>query len=210
MAPFAHFELAMAKQAPNAMPPTRNCLACTLHSSFSLLLMPLLASARLAANAAAATNRIISSTCYSTNGSPAPFLTLSFSGAGNLLSYHLGVAASLYRASATSDGKSKRRQHLPTIKAVSGSSSGAIAATVFVRLPHRIEEYADTFLSEGGRAFAILKDMLHDEERRLVSVSGADGCTEGVARGGLVAGSVGPSQHTSSWRQIWRWLNCQN
>ena len=134
--------------------------------------MPILASARRAAAAAATTNRIISSTCYSTNGgSSAPFLTLSFSGAGHLLSYHLGVAASLHRASAN-----KRKQHLPIIKAVSGSSSGAIAATVFVRLPHRIEEYADTFLSEGGRAFAILKDMLHDEERRLVSaISGVDG-----------------------------------
>jgi hypothetical protein len=40
-------------------------------------------------------------------------------------------------------------------------------------LSHRIEEYADTFLAEGGRAFAILKDMLHDEERRLVSAASA-------------------------------------
>lgn len=139
--------------------------------------MPFLASARRAATAAAAMHRTaIPSACYmySTNGSSsAPFLTLSFSGAGHLLSYHLGVAASLHRASAASNGNSNKRKPLPTIKAVSGSSSGAIAATVFVRLPHRIEEYADTFLAEGGRAFAILKDMLHDEERRLVSAASA-------------------------------------
>jgi len=65
------------------------------------------------------------------------------------------------------------------IKAVSGSSSGAVAATVLVRLPHRIEEYADAFLAEGGRAVAILKDMLHDEERRLVSVTSAAASGEG-------------------------------
>lgn len=135
--------------------------------------MTLLASARRS-TIANATHRMTPSTCYySTNGSPAPFLTLSFSGAGHLLSYHLGVAASLHRASATSNGSNNNRRHLPTIKAVSGSSSGAIAATVFVRLSHRIEEYADTFLAEGGRAFAILKDMLHDEERRLVSAASA-------------------------------------
>ena len=137
--------------------------------------MPLVASVRRAATAAAAMHRIIPSTYYSTNGSSAPFLTLSFSGAGHLLSYHLGVAASLHRASTANNGNNNKHKHLPTIKAISGSSSGAIAATVFVRLPHRIEEYADTFLAEGGRAFAILKDMLHEEERRLVSAVGNNG-----------------------------------
>jgi len=124
---------------------------------------------------------------YSTTGpaasrrAAASFLTLSFSGAGHLLSYHLGVAASLHRASGTNNhgstcsgsgnGRRGKTELMPAIRAVSGSSSGAIAATVFVRLPHRIEEYADAFLAEGGRAFAILKEMLHDEERRLVAAA---------------------------------------
>ena len=63
--------------------------------------MSFLASTRCAATAAAAMHRTIPSACYSTKGSSsAPFLTLSFSGAGHLLSYHLGVATSLHRASA--------------------------------------------------------------------------------------------------------------
>ena len=161
----------------------------------------LVASARRASAAAAfsTTAAICSSRPVSPPPTPptASFVTLSFSGAGHLLPYHLGVASSLHRAS-TNGGGGKSNQdpagtgstnksqlpHVPvslpgTIRAVSGSSSGAVAATVLVRLPHRIEEYADAFLAEGGRAVAILKDMLHDEERRLVSVTSATASGEG-------------------------------
>jgi len=63
------------------------------------------------------------------------FLTLSFSGAGHLLPYHLGVTAAF-----------KSNECATPIHAVSGSSSGAIAATLFVYFPHeRIKEYADRF-----------------------------------------------------------------
>jgi hypothetical protein len=64
------------------------------------------------------------------------FLTLSFSGAGHLLPYHLGVAASI-----------KINECATPIHAVSaGSRSGAIAATLFVYFPHeRIKDFADRF-----------------------------------------------------------------
>ena len=159
----------------------------------------LVASARRA-SAAAAFSSTANATGSSRPVSPPPtasFVTLGFSGAGHLLPYHLGVASSLHRAS-TNGGGGKSNQdpagtgstpksqlpHAPVslpgpIRAVSGSSSGAVAATVLVRLPHRIEEYADAFLAEGGRAVAILKDMLHDEERRLVSVTSAAASGEG-------------------------------
>ena len=169
----------------------------------------LVASARRASAAAVAAAQSSAAAAFSTTAnatgssrpaSPPPtasLVTLSFSGAGHLLPYHLGVASSLHRASTNSGGGGKSNQDpagtgstpksqlphapvsLPTIKAVSGSSSGAVAATVLVRLPHRIEEYADAFLAEGGRAVAILKDMLHDEERRLVSVTSAAASGEG-------------------------------
>ena len=161
---------------------------------------PALASARRASAAAAFSTTTATSTRTRTSrpASPPPtagLVTLSFSGAGHLLPYHLGVASSLHRASANGGksnhydnaGSSKQpplHAHAPVslpgpIRAVSGSSSGAVAATVLVRLPHRIEEYADAFLAEGGRAVAILRDMLHDEERRLVSVSSAAASGEG-------------------------------
>jgi len=71
------------------------------------------------------------------------FLTLSFSGAGHLLPYHLGVASAI-----------KTNEHLiaKSIDAVSGSSSGAIAASLFAYFPTRIEEYTNAFISDGGRA----------------------------------------------------------
>ena len=125
----------------------------------------LVASARRGASAAALSTT--TRTCAAAAASPPPtasFVTLSFSGAGHLLPYHLGVASSLHRAS-TNGGKSSciydntsthksQLPHVPVslpapIKAVSGSSSGAVAATVLVRLPHRIEEYADAFEEAG-------------------------------------------------------------
>jgi predicted acylesterase/phospholipase RssA len=84
------------------------------------------------------------------------FWTLSFSGAGHLLPYHLGVAIVLSRSSAC----------LPhPIRAVAGSSSGAIAATAMTLLPlHRLEEYSDRFLHDRGHAIRNLQQMLMDED----------------------------------------------
>ena len=84
------------------------------------------------------------------------FLTLSFSGAGHLLPYHLGVATSLL-------SKSSTKKKLPPINAVSGSSSGAIAANLFAYFPNQIKEYTDRFISDGGRAMYHLKEMIYDD-----------------------------------------------
>ncbi|KAG7342737.1 patatin-like phospholipase [Nitzschia inconspicua] len=82
------------------------------------------------------------------------FWTLSFSGAGHLLPYHLGVATVL--------NQSKHR--LPcSIEAIAGSSAGAIAATVMTLLPGRIEEYSDRFLQDRGHAFRNLQQMLLED-----------------------------------------------
>lgn len=80
---------------------------------------------------------------------------LSFSGAGHLMSYHLGVARTLQASNATS------------IQSVAGSSSGAIVAAVLACMPHRLEEYADRFMHDGGRAFANFKDMLNDSSDKV-------------------------------------------
>ena len=87
------------------------------------------------------------------------FLTLSFSGAGHLLPYHLGVATSLLSSSS-----STTKKKLPPIHAVSGSSSGAIAATLYVCFPNQIQEYTDRFISDGGRAMYHLKEMIYDDD----------------------------------------------
>ena len=80
------------------------------------------------------------------------FLTLSFSGAGHLLPYHLGVAVAI---------KSNECSMGTPIHAVSGSSSGAIAATLFVYFPHeRIKDYADRFIADGGRAMHHFKELI--------------------------------------------------
>ena len=73
-------------------------------------------------------------------------LTLSFSGAGHLLPYHLGAAIAL-----------KEDKISKSIVAVSGSSSGAVAATIFVNFAnvHNIKDYAERFITDGGRACSI-------------------------------------------------------
>eukprot|EP00571_Detonula_confervacea_P005698 CAMPEP_0172323088 /NCGR_PEP_ID=MMETSP1058-20130122/47820_1 /TAXON_ID=83371 /ORGANISM="Detonula confervacea, Strain CCMP 353" /LENGTH=276 /DNA_ID=CAMNT_0013039005 /DNA_START=286 /DNA_END=1113 /DNA_ORIENTATION=+ len=82
------------------------------------------------------------------------FRTLSFSGAGHLLPYHLGVATAIRT-------NEKRSAISKPIHAVSGSSSGAIAATIFVYFTNdRIQEYADRFISDGGRAMYHLNKMM--------------------------------------------------
>ena len=84
------------------------------------------------------------------------FWTVSFSGAGMLLPYHLGVARVLRDSSSS----------LP-IRAVAGSSSGAIAAALFSLAPHRLEEYCDEFLSDkegrGARGLTLIRTMLSPE-----------------------------------------------
>jgi predicted acylesterase/phospholipase RssA len=77
--------------------------------------------------------------------------TLSFSGAGHLLPYHLGVATRLL-------------PYRHRLLAVAGSSAGAIAATVLSLVPHRLEEYSESFLEDRGHAFRILQQMLHEEQ----------------------------------------------
>ena len=86
-------------------------------------------------------------------------LMLSFSGAGHLLAYHLGVAEAFLL----------RSKNIPPVIAACGSSSGAIVAVVYCHLGHRIHEYAERFLSDSGNAYKHLKDMLHEEEAQLTS-----------------------------------------
>mmetsp|Transcript_25907 Transcript_25907/g.40652 ORF Transcript_25907/g.40652 Transcript_25907/m.40652 type:complete len:274 (-) Transcript_25907:73-894(-) len=78
-------------------------------------------------------------------------LTLSFSGAGHLLPYHLGVAIAL---------KEKERHITQKIHAVSGSSSGALAASAFVHFTdEQIKDYAESFINDRGRAMFHFKQM---------------------------------------------------
>jgi len=112
------------------------------------------------------------------------FWTLSFSAAGHLLPYHLGVAKTLLRNDDHNDDDDSQSQsqsqrttttttshtsrttspHSPLFKvpihSVVGSSSGAIAATLTTVLSHRLEEYTDQFLQDRGYAFRNLRDML--------------------------------------------------
>ena len=64
---------------------------------------------------------------------------------------------------------------LKPVHAVSGSSSGAIAATIFVYFPRgdQIKEYADRFISDGGRAMFHLKNMIN-ESRTLAEDNDSD------------------------------------
>ena len=91
-----------------------------------------------------------------------PFWTLSFSGAGHLLPYHLGAAGIML----------SRTLGFPEIRAVAGSSSGAIAAAIMTLLPHRLDEYTERFLQDRGYAMRNLKEMLEDEESKSKAYSG--------------------------------------
>lgn len=93
-------------------------------------------------------------------------LTLSFSGAGHLLPYHLGVASSIARRQKQQQQQGQKGPNLPPIAAVAGSSSGAMAAAVFVRAPHRLKEFAYNFIEDGGRAFHHLEAMLRADGLR--------------------------------------------
>lgn len=80
--------------------------------------------------------------------------TLSFSGAGHLLPYHLGAAIAL---------KEKEREITEQITAVSGSSSGALAASAFVYLTNeQLKECAERFITDGGRAMYHFKQIFDE------------------------------------------------
>ena len=74
-------------------------------------------------------------------------IALSLSGSGHLLIYQLGVCKVLIEAK------------FP-IAAISGSSGGAIAATVATCIPHRLDDYASTFIKNKGLGFDSLATML--------------------------------------------------
>lgn len=104
----------------------------------------------MAINLIKATPRFASFISHRTRGR---CLNLSFSGAGHLLPYHLGVSLSIQAESSTIN-----------ISNVAGSSSGSVAAAAFALLSrHQVEEYAARFISEKGRAMYHLKQILNDE-----------------------------------------------
>jgi len=76
-------------------------------------------------------------------------VALSLSGGGHLLPYHLAVCKTLLDAS-----------NFPRIHAISGSSSGAIAAVVATRAPDRIHDYAKQFIQEKGNGLTSLREFL--------------------------------------------------
>ena len=67
---------------------------------------------------------------------------------------------------------SLRNEVTKPIYAISGSSSGAIAATLYVYFSNdRIKEYADRFISDGGRAMHNLEQMVHDNRNTSVAIN---------------------------------------
>mmetsp|Transcript_14334 Transcript_14334/g.20464 ORF Transcript_14334/g.20464 Transcript_14334/m.20464 type:complete len:344 (-) Transcript_14334:111-1142(-) len=94
---------------------------------------------------------------------PKKIISLSFSGAGHLLPYHLGVARVFSRFLKKKQKQPKHANQTLSIESVSGSSSGAIAAAVMAFLSHRLEEYTDIFISEGGNALTTLDRMLQEK-----------------------------------------------
>lgn len=106
-------------------------------------------------------------------------LTLSFSGAGHLLPYHLGAAVAL----------KQKEQISKSIVAVSGSSSGAIAATIFANFANveNIEDYAERFITDGGRAMFHLQQMMMEESVTVPSTQqslhiGTTRCSDGALK----------------------------
>jgi predicted acylesterase/phospholipase RssA len=109
-----------------------------------------------------------------------PFWSVSFSGAGHLLAYHLGVARRLLdsqqqqqqqqlQQKEEEDDHNNNNNHILSIRAVAGSSSGAIAATVLSLFPHRLDEFTDHFLRGGGRALSRLKGMILEDANCTIS-----------------------------------------
>lgn len=86
---------------------------------------------------------------------PAAWTSVSFSGAGHLLAYHLGVSKVLL-------------ERQLRIQVVAGSSSGAIAATMLAYLPHRLEEFTETYLQRRGLALTTFREMItqHQQQQR--------------------------------------------
>jgi|AntRauTorckE5430_2_1112549.scaffolds.fasta_scaffold01390_8 predicted acylesterase/phospholipase RssA len=127
------------------------------------------------------------------------FITLKFSGCGHLLPYHLGVSSILLDQGSKSISETATKKQLPRIKAVSGSSAGAIAAVCFARMPHRVEEFAERFISERGHALQTLRTMLHQEENLLNSID-SEQFTSHVATEGKK--HVPPSLHIATTKCV--------
>jgi predicted acylesterase/phospholipase RssA len=85
--------------------------------------------------------------------------SISFSGAGHLIVYHLGVAKTLL--SYANNDKSR-----PVIRAVAGSSSGAVVAAAVACFPNEIDDYTDRFLQDRGRALANFEQMLQETKQQ--------------------------------------------
>jgi predicted acylesterase/phospholipase RssA len=117
------------------------------------------------------------------SSSPPCLVTVAFSGAGHLLAYHLGVACQLRRHVQLLSEEEPQQQLQPTqlpptqqqprqqrpwqLVAVSGSSSGAIAAAVLSHLPrHLWEEYAHRFIQDRGYALRTFQEMRQEQELR--------------------------------------------
>lgn len=79
-------------------------------------------------------------------------VALSLSGAGHLLPYHLAVCQKLIDTS--------KGGNFPPIHAISGSSSGAIAAVLASLLPNSIQDYAKQFIQDRGKGLQTLEDYL--------------------------------------------------
>ena len=94
-------------------------------------------------------------------------LSLSFSGAGHLLPYHLGAAIALKEMD-----RGITHQQQQQIHAVSGSSSGALAASAFVYFTtNQIKEYAERFISDGGKAMFHFKKILDEDYINIMTSS---------------------------------------
>jgi predicted acylesterase/phospholipase RssA len=82
--------------------------------------------------------------------------SLSFSGAGHLLSYHLGVAKTL------------SQKH--KIRAVAGSSSGAIVAAALTLFSHEdFLKFTSRYLKDGGYALTNFQKVLSKQDPSLLS-----------------------------------------
>lgn len=90
-------------------------------------------------------------------------VALSLTGAGHLLPYHLAVCKLFLDAS--------KVQKFPPIQAISGSSSGSIAAAVATQAPQRIPEFAQRFIKERGNGLTALEEFLSESDENCVESS---------------------------------------
>ena len=85
-----------------------------------------------------------------------------FSGAGHLLPYHLGVCSYLNETI----HPDKRKMN---IASVSGSSSGAIAATLYALLsPSSLDSFTNQFIEQGGGGISLLQTIMQKMPRSTI------------------------------------------